>query len=291
MADRDRLRRALLFMPGDDLKKIGKGAGLSVDTVIMDLEDGVAAANKAQARETVLTALTSDEIDFGKTERVVRLNAASSGLLAGDLARTFPGHPDGYMLPKVETAGEIIEISEQLSLLEAEAGIEPGATGLIALVETARGVVNLREIAGSDPRLVALAFGAEDLAGSIGAVRTPEGMEVFYARSAVVIHAAAFGLQALDSPCVRLSDAAALRGETRRAVQMGYTGKLAIHPAQVPIIVEIFKPSAEDLDRARRLIAAFEAEQAGGSGVFAFEGQMVDMPMLRAARRVIARAG
>jgi citrate lyase beta subunit len=291
MADRERLRRAALFMPGDDLKKITKGAAYGVDAVIMDLEDGVALDHKALARETVARALTSGEVEFGHSERLVRLNAPSSGLLAEDLAATFAGRPDGYMIPKVETAQEIAAVSERLAALESRAGVDPGTTGLIALVETARGVVNLREITNSDPRLMALAFGAEDLAASIGATRTPEAMEVFYARSAVVIHAAAAGLQALDSPCVQLGDTDALRAEAIRAAQMGYSGKLAIHPAQTAVIVEAFRPSEAELGRARRMIAAYEAHQAVGAGVFVFEGQMVDMPMIRAARRVIARGG
>ena len=142
MADRERLRRALLFMPGDDLKKITKGAGLGVDSVILDLEDGVAMSNKARAREVVTGALTSGEIDFGRTERIVRLNAPSSGLPAAELAATFAGRPDSYMIPKVEAAQEIIEISERLTDLESRAGIPPGTTGLLAMVETARGIVN-----------------------------------------------------------------------------------------------------------------------------------------------------
>jgi len=291
MADRERLRRAMLFTPGDDLKKIGKGAALGVDALILDLEDGVGIDHKALARQTVTAALTSGQLDFGRSERIVRVNALSTGLLADDLTMTFPGRPDSYMIPKVETAHEIFEISDLLALQERRAGIEQGTTGLIVQIETARGVINLREIADSDPRLVALAFGAEDMAASLGAIRTPEAMEVFYARSAVVIHAAAHGLQAIDSPCVRLGDAEALRAETARAVQMGYRGKQAIHPAQIEVIVETFIPSAQELDRARRLVAAHDAHQADGTGAFAFEGQMVDMPIVQAARRVIARAG
>ena len=291
MADRERLRRAMLFTPGDDLRKIGKGAALGVDALILDLEDGVGIDHKALARQTVTAALTSGQLDFGRSERIVRVNALSTGLLADDLTMTFPGRPDSYMIPKVETAHEIFEISDLLALQERRAGIQQGTTGLIVQIETARGVINLREIADSDPRLVALAFGAEDMAASLGAIRTPEAMEVFYARSAVVIHAAAHGLQAIDSPCVRLGDAEALRAETARAVQMGYRGKQAIHPAQIEVIVETFIPSAQELDRARRLVAAHDAHQADGTGAFAFEGQMVDMPIVQAARRVIARAG
>lgn len=291
MADRERLRRALLFMPGDDLRKIGKGAASGVDAVIMDLEDGVGVDHKALAREVVAGALTGGQIDFGRSERIVRVNAPSSGLLIDDLTTTFAGRPDTIMVPKVETAGEVVEVSERMAALERAAGIEVGKTGLIVMVETARGVVNVREIAGSDPRLVTLAFGAEDMAASLGATRTPEGMEIFYARSTVVIHAAAFGLQAIDSPCIQLGDMDALRAETTQAAQMGYDGKLAIHPNQIGVIVEAFMPSAEALDRARRLVAANDAHQASGTGAFAFEGQMVDMPVIRAAKRVIARAG
>lgn len=290
MADRYRPRRAPLFMPGDDLRKIAKGAALGLDAIIMDLEDGVAVNRKVEARQAVVQALTSGQIDFGQAERLVRLNSTASGLQLDDLAETFAGRPDGYLLSKVETGAEVAAVSARLAELERDAGIAPGTTGLIALVETARGVVALKEIAGSDPRLVALAFGAEDLAGSLGATRTPEGMEVFYARSAVVLHAAACGLQALDSPYVSLGDSEGLRREAERALQMGYAGKLAIHPAQVDIIAAVYTPSAAEVERAQRLIAAHDQQQAGGSGVFAFEGRMVDRPMVRAARQVLARA-
>jgi citrate lyase beta subunit len=290
MADRDRLRRALLFMPGDDLHKISKGAALGVDAIIMDLEDGVAVSSKEVARQTVVQALTSAQIDFGRTERLVRLNPAASGLQGDDLTQTFVGPPDGYVVPKVESAVEIADLCARLSALERAANIAPGTIGVIALIETARGVVNLREIAGSDPRLMGLAFGAEDLAAGMGAIRTAEGGEVAYARSAVVIHAAAFGLQALDSPYVTLDDSDGLRRETQLSMQMGYTGKLAIHPAQVETILAVYRPSDEEIERARQLIAAHESHQAEGSGVFAFEGRMVDMPMLRGAQRIMARA-
>jgi citrate lyase beta subunit len=151
-------------------------------------------------------------------------------------------------------------------------------------------VVNLKEIAQSDPRLVGLGFGAEDLAGSLGAIRTPGGHEVAYARSAVVLHAAAFSLHAIDTPFIALPDPDGLKAETLSAIQMGYTGKMAIHPAQIAPIIEAFTPAPDELDHARRLIEAYEAHQSSGAGVFNYEGRMVDMPMIRAASRVVARA-
>jgi len=290
MNPHERVRRALLFMPGDDWKKIGKGAGLGADSIIMDMEDGVALNNKQAAREMIRKALSSGEIDFGRSERLVRLNAVSSELCFDDLVATFPGKPDGYMLPKVESAEDVRKVSERLAELEQSAGLETGAVCLLVLIETARGVVNLKEIAESDPRVVALAFGAEDLAASVGAIRTPSGTEVAYARSALVIHAAAYGLQAIDSPCIHLNDARQLHDETASAVELGYTGKMAIHPAQVAPIQEAFTPPDEAIEQARKLIAAHEAHQRQGTGVFSFDGKMIDQPMIRAAEQILAKA-
>lgn len=290
MGEDSRVRRALLFIPGDDPKKIRKGAGLGADTVILDIEDGVALSNKAAARQTIFDALTDEALDFGRTERLVRVNPASTGWQAEDVAATITARPDGYVLPKAERADEVQRLADAIAEGERRAGIEPGTCKLIAIIETALGVVNLREIAASHPRLVGLMFGAEDLAGSIGAVRTPEGLEIAYARSAVVLHAAAYGLQAVDMVYTDFQDLDGLRRETRTAIQMGFTGKTAIHPAQVRVIEEAFTPSDEEVARARQIVRHFEMQQADGTGVFAYEGKMVDMPMLRQAQRVLARA-
>jgi citrate lyase beta subunit len=158
------------------------------------------------------------------------------------------------------------------------------------MIETAKAIVNLKEIA-SAPGLTALVFGAEDLIASVGGVRTRSNHEVAYARSAVAIHAAANGLQALDQVYVDFNDEAGLRAESRAALEMGYSGKTAIHPKQIVPITESFTPSVEEVDRARRIVEAFEQSQAVGAGAFAFEGKMVDMPVVRAAQSVLARAG
>jgi citrate lyase beta subunit len=283
-----RVRRALLFMPGDDRRKIEKGAALGVDAVIMDWEDGVALNRKALARATSAAALR--EVDFGTTERLVRINPAGSVFHADDLT-IIDAHPDGIVLPKVESAPAIRQVDAALTAAEADHGWAEGGIALLAIIETARGVVNLNEIAASSPRLQALIFGAEDLAGDMGAVRTASGWEGFYARSAVVLYAKAYGLQAIDTPFVHLHDEHALIAETEQALYMGYASKLAIHPQQVEPIQRTFTPSADQIARARALIAAHADHQASGTGVFAFEGKMIDMPMIRAAEAVIARAG
>lgn len=286
----NRVRRAILIMPGDDPKKIAKGAALGMDSIIMDLEDGVALNNKDKARQVVQQALAAGEIDFGRTERLVRLNQAKKGMQIEDITMTVLGKPDGYVLPKVESAREVQQLSHTLLEREIILGIEPGTIKLIALIETAKGVVNLPQIAQADPRLVALMFGAEDLAGSMGAVRSDHGDEVFYARSAVVLHAAAFGLQAIDTPYIKLNEPEGLRSEAITARQMGYTGKLAIHPTHCDVINEVFTPTDDEIDHARRLIEAHDAKQSEHKGVFVFEGTMVDMPMIRSAENVLARA-
>jgi citrate lyase beta subunit len=203
---------------------------------------------------------------------------------------TIDGQPDGYVVPKVQSAGDIHSLERWLTAAEQARGWIEGSIRLLAIIETALGVVNLREIATSSPRLEALIFGAEDLAGDMGAVRTPEGWESFYARSAVVLHAKAFSLDAIDSPFTHLDDQTELLAETERALQLGYTGKLAIHPRQVEPIQQIFTPSPEEVSQALMLITAHESHQAAGRGVFQHEGKMIDMPMIQAARGVVARA-
>jgi citrate lyase beta subunit len=275
-------------MPGDDRHKIETGAAMNVDSIIMDLEDGVALNRKEAARATISAALR--EVDFGRTERLVRINPVTTGLHAEDLNATIEAHPDGYVLPKVESREHIAEVSVFLRDAEARHSWPENSIALLAIVETARGAINLRDIAESDPRLSALIFGAEDLAGDLGAKRTPDGWEVFYARSAVVIHAKACGLQAIDTVHVDLRDLDSLVAQTEQALYMGYTGKLAIHPRQVDPIQRIFTPSEEEIQQAKRLIDAHHLHQQQGTGAFQLDGKMVDMPIIRAAEAVLARA-
>lgn len=286
---RKTIRRALLFMPGDDRHKIEKAASFNVDAVIMDLEDGVAQNGKENARQ--ITAQALREVDFGLAERFVRLNSFESGLVHDDFKAVIEGHPEGFLLPKIEYAGQIQDLASWCTRSETRHGWPDNSLRIIAIVETAMGIVNLRDIATASPRLIALAFGAEDLASSMGAVRTPDGWEVFYARSAVALYAKAFNLQAIDSPYIHLKvDDSLLKAETEKARYMGYTGKFAIHPKQVPVIQQVFTPTPHEVAEARALIDAHDAYQSAGSGVFAYEGRMVDMPMVRAAQQIIERA-
>jgi citrate lyase beta subunit len=277
-------------MPGDSRRKIEKGAGMDVDSIIMDLEDAIALSQKEEARQSVAVALR--EVDFGRSERLVRINQIIPGWIhTRDIEVTINSKPDGYVLPKIESAEQVQEISRMLTAAEERNGWELGGIKLLAIIETGRGIVNLKEIVESDSRLEALIFGAEDLAGDIGATRTADGYEVFYARSAVVTHARAYGKQAIDTVFIDLkAPAEDLAVETQKIAGMGYTGKLAIHPRQVEPIQQVFTPKMDDILAAQRLVAAFDAQQDQGVGVFEYEGKMIDMPMIRAAKQVLKRA-
>jgi citrate lyase beta subunit len=283
-----RARRALLYMPGDDLHKIEKATTLNVDCICMDMEDGVAANRKAEARLAIASALRS--LNFGRSERLARINPVGSGLESQDLAVVLPSRPDGIVVPKVESAAQVHWVSEQISQTERQSGWPSGSILLIVLVETARGIVNLAEIAGADPRLQALIFGAEDLAGDIGMVRTPEAWELIYARSAIVTYAAANNLQAIDMVTIDFRNRELLIKEAVRGAQMGFSGKQIIHPNQVEPVQEAFTPSDEDIAKAHQVMEAFTRQQAAGYGAFALDGKMIDAPIVKAARRILARA-
>ena len=283
-----RVRRALLYVPGDNPHKIQKAAALDVDSVCLDIEDGTAFNRKQTAREMILSALL--RFDFGRSERLVRINPIGSGLENDDLLGTIGGRPDGYVLPKVESAEPIEWLCRQLAGAEQARGWPRGSIRVLAIVETARGIVHLREIASCDRRVSGLIFGAEDLAGDIGATRTREGHEVFYARSAVVTHAAAFSRQAIDMVYVDFKDTEGLVRESLEGARMGFAGKQIIHPHQVEPVQAAFTPSDEAIAHARRIVEAFEAHQAGGAGAFALDGTMVDMPIVKAAQRVLDKA-
>ncbi len=283
-----RARRALLYIPGHDERKIRKATTLDVDCVCLDMEDGVALNRKAEARGTIPEALR--RLDFGRAERLVRINPVGSGMEADDLAAGLETRPDGIVIPKVEDGDAVCWASDRIAAAEQANGWPQGAIVLIVMVETALGIVNLKEIARSDARLEALIFGAEDLAGDIGAIRTPAAWEVFYARSAVVTHAAAYGLQAIDMVYVDYGDTEGLIAEAAQASQMGYAGKQVIHPNQIGPVQEAFTPDDATIRHALRIMDAMREHQEAGQGAFSLDGTMIDMPLVKAAERVLARA-
>jgi len=280
-------RRALLYMPGDDWHKINKALTLGLDCICMDMEDGVALNRKAEARQTVARAL--QELDFGRSEKLARINAVGSGLEHEDIHAVLPFRPDGIVIPKMEALEQIEWASAIIGQAELENNWSINSIRMLVGVETARGILNLKEIA-SHPRLDGIIFGGEDFATSIGAVRTPEAWELFYARSAVVTACAAYALQAIDIVTIEFRDLEKVRSEARFGAQLGYSGKQIIHPNQVVPVQEAFTPSDEAIAAARRLVEAFEQHQTQGTGAFALDDKMIDMPLLKAAQNLLERA-
>jgi citrate lyase subunit beta / citryl-CoA lyase len=273
--------RSLLFVPGDDARKIGKALLSGADAVILDLEDSVSLANKDAARR--LTAETLDDRQHGRI--FVRINAFSSALAEADLEAVLFHRPDGIVLPKCRSGDDIIRLATLTG---------PNVPVIAIATETAASLLAMGSYATAGSALLGLAWGGEDLSVELGATgnRTSDGQYADpyrLARSLCLIGARAAGVEPIDAVYTAYRDLAGLEAEAETAARDGFSGKLAIHPNQIAIINRIFTPSEKELDRARRIIAAFR--EAGDQGVIGLDGEMLDVPHLRRAERLVARAG
>ena len=280
-------RRALLYMPGDNWKMITKSITLGVDSICMDMEDGTAINKKAEARATIAKAL--QELDFGASEKLARINSVGSGWEKEDIESVLPYHPDGIVIPKVESFEQVEWASKIIEDAELKNGWKVNSIRILIGVETAKGILNLKEIA-AHPRLDAIIFGGEDFAASIGAVRTKDEVELLYARQAVIVACAAYDLQPIDIVTIDYKDLEALKVESAFGARLGFSGKQIIHPNQVQAVQEAFTPSAEAIAYARRIVETFEASQKEGKGAYSLDGKMIDMPLLKNAQKVLSRA-
>lgn len=292
--DAPRLRRSLLWVPGDDERKLAKGPTAGADALILDLEDAVVPAHKAKAREIVRDTLR--DMDFRGAERLVRINPLETGLALDDLTMTMAGAPDGYMIPKVRSEDDVRFIDRALANLEAISGRPEGSVRLIILAtETPEAILNIRRIAQASLRSTGMMWASEDLSNAIGARRSrnEDGSlpDVFsFARSVCLLAAAATGMDPLDMPYFDFHDDEGLEREAREAAELGFTGKGAIHPNQVPIINRVFVPSDEELEEAQALLDAATEAFARGQAAFVYKGAMVDAPHINRARKIVARA-
>ncbi len=286
--------RSWLFAPGDDGKKLVKAFACGADIVIVDLEDSVAATAKATARRSALAFLRETAQAGSGPRRFVRINAFQTGLADSDLDCVMTGAPDGIVLPKATGGADISTLDAKIAVREALHGLADGSTAIAAIAtETAAAVFGLGTYAGASSRLAALTWGGEDLATDIGAAASKDDdgawTEPFrLARNLCLFAGAAAGLAAIDTVYTNFRDDAGLAAECRAAARDGFAGKLAIHPAQVPVINAAFTPSPEAVAHARRVIDAFAA--AGDAGVVGLDGEMLDRPHLRAAENLLARA-
>ena len=286
--------RSLLFVPGDSEKKLEKAFGSAADVVIVDLEDSVAPQNKETARTLAAEFIRANRQNT-KAALYVRVNDLESGRTESDLGALMAVAPDGIMLPKSNSGADVQRLSARLRVHEAEHGIADGSTKIIPLVsETPLGVLNAATYHDASPRIAGLTWGAEDLSAAIGA-RTSRDQEGRYtdvfrlARSLTLLGAASASVAAIDTVFVNFRDEKGFRRECLDAERDGFTAKLAIHPAQIEVINEVFTPSPEAIVHAVAVVEAFAA--AGNPGVVAIDGQMYDIPHLRRAERLLARVG
>ena len=286
--------RSLLFVPGDSARKLEKALGSGADALIIDLEDSVAAGEKARAREVTAGFLREAGKAAVRPRMIVRVSGLTTGLIDDDLDGVMAGAPEAILLPKTVGGPDVAHLGAKLAVREAEFGLADGATKIIALAtENARGVFALGTLPGSSPRLAGVTWGGEDLSADIGA-ETNRGADGGYldpyrlARSLALLAAAAAEVDAIDSVFTNFRDLNGLAEECREARCDGFVAKMAIHPAQVPVINEAFTPSPEVLRKARAVIEAFA--QSPGAGVVGIEGEMLDRPHLTRAERLLRRA-
>ena len=274
--------RSILFVPGSRQDRFAKAMHAGADAVAFDLEDGVEAAHKERARALIAEFLSAPAVS--QALRLVRFNPVQTAAGEGDI-ECFQSVTwfDGILLPKVETPGVLEQVARAF-------GTRVPVPPLLPLLESPRAILRAAEIAAADAPIAALLFGAEDLTAQLAVARTIDGEELLFPRASIALAAAASGAEAIDGVCTNLDDLAALRRDGERARALGFRGKLAIHPRQVPVINEIFTPSGPDIDRARRVIEAYEAARAAGEGVTRMGSQMVELPVVERARRTLALA-
>ncbi len=279
---KDRMRRSRLYLPGNT-PKLAINAGLhSGDGIILDLEDSVAPDRKDEAR--ILVRNTLRTVDFYGAERMVRINQLPRGL--EDLDAVVPHHVNVILLPKCESPEQIREVDTRIQNLRKKHNIQH-EVWIMPIIESAMGVIKVFDIAGASNNVIALAIGLEDYTADIGAPRTREGKETFFARSQVINAAKAMNLQAIDSVFSDVSDMEALRENVLASKALGFDGMGCIHPRQIRVIHEAFAPTKEEIEKAKKIVDAFHEATEKGLGVVSIGSKMIDPPVVKRALRVM----
>ena len=282
------LLRSLIFVPGNRANMLERALDFNADIIMVDLEDSVPPAEKVAAQH--LARQWVPTLRQAGKRVMVRANSLDTGLTRDELTAVISPDLYGVSVGKTESVWDLREIDRIIAPLEASAGLQPGQIKLIPWIESARAVVNVNELAAALPRSVAIAFGAEDYTNDMGIQRTDDGAEVYHPRATIAIAARAAGVAALDSPYVAFRNPAGLRQDAGVARQLGYTGKFAIHPAQIDPINELFSPLPEDVAYARRVMEAWNEAEAAGRGSLNLDGKMVDVPVVKRAQNLLALA-
>ena len=284
--------RTLLFMPGNNPGMLASAGSLGADIVIFDLEDAVAQTEKDTARILVRNTLTHLKPDTGVT---VRINALDTPHWKADIQAAIQGGADYILAPKCAQPSDVHTLIQTIEEAEAEYGAQAKYGKdtkilLLALIESALGVENAFALAGSHPRLAAILLGAEDLTAELGAKRTPEGQEILYARSRIMMACRAAGIKALDTPFPFVTDIDGLKADAAFSAQLGFDGKAVISPHHVHVVNTAFSPSAEQLHWAERVMAVALRAKEEGKGAVSLDGMMIDLPIIKRAERILSRA-
>lgn len=279
-----RLRRTMMFVPGNNPGMMADAHIYGPDSIMLDLEDSVTIAEKDAARLLVYQALKT--VDYGNTEMVVRINPLNTPYGKKDIEAVVKAGVDVIRMPKTETAEEVVEVEREIERVERELGCV-GRTKIMAAIESTLGIVNAYAIATASPRMMGIALGAEDYCANLKAQRTPGGDELRLARETIVVAARAAGIDALDTVYSNLNDMETFRQEVEYIKTLGFDGKSIINPRQIEVINEVFAPKEKEITKARAIIAAIKEAEAKGSGVIALNGKMIDRPVVIRAQRTI----
>ena len=282
-----KLRRTMMYIPGNNPGMIKDGHIYGADSIMFDLEDSVSLNEKDAARFLVYNALKT--IDYEGIETVVRINGLDT-FGKEDLEAIVRAQPDVIRLPKTESAQDIIDVENEIARIEKEAGIPVGKTKMMAAVEGALGVLNAYEIATASKRLMGIAIGAEDYVTDIKTTRSPEGIELLFGRSQILLAARAAGIYAFDTVYSDVNNEEGFVNEVKLIKQLGFDGKSVINPRQIGPVHEIYTPSQKEIDKSIRVIKAAEEAKKRGSGVVSLDGKMVDKPIIERAQRALMLA-
>lgn len=285
---KQRVRRSMLFVPGANAAMVSNSFIYSADAIMFDLEDSVALREKDAARLLVFHALQHPM--YQTIETIVRVNALDSEFGINDLEAVVRAGVDIVRLPKTDSAQDVIDMEKHIARIEAECGREVGSTGMLAAIESAEGINNAVAIAQASPRLIGIALGAEDYVRNLRTERSPEGIELLFARCSILQAARAAGIAAFDTVYSDANNEQGFLNEAAHIKQLGFDGKSLINPRQIELLHNLYAPTSKELDHAQRVIEAAEAAALEGLGVVSLNGKMIDGPIIERARLVLQRA-
>ncbi|MDU1520402.1 MAG: citrate (pro-3S)-lyase subunit beta [Klebsiella grimontii] len=285
---KNRLRRSMLFVPGANAAMLSNAFIYPADALMFDLEDAVAVREKDAARRLVYHALQHPL--YRDIETIVRVNALDSQWGIDDLEAVVRAGVDIVRLPKTDTADDVIAMEKEIARIELECGRKPGSTGMLAAIESAKGILQAPAIALASPRLIGIALGAEDYVRDIRTERSADGIELLFARCTILQAARAAGIQAFDTVYSDANNEEGFLREAAHIKQLGFDGKSLVNPRQITLLHNLYAPTQKDVDHAKRVVEAAEAAEREGLGVVSLNGKMIDSPIIARAHLVLSRA-